>query len=138
MSEALRTVELPAEAIALIQEGSPRPKAASTILTPKGEVSRSVPVAPSHPVGSVAQTTNGLVADRLEEGSRHATHPRPMRQPEPMPVGGIISITVRVPAEIPARLLRASTDRKLAKVRPCTQQEMVAEALGQWLRKNGY
>ena len=59
-------------------------------------------------------------------------------EPEPMTSTVSASMTVRLPADIPPKLLRAATDRKIAKQRPFTQQEIVAEALAQWLRKNGY
>ncbi len=49
-----------------------------------------------------------------------------------------VSLTARVPAEIPLRLLRVSTERKISKVRPCTQQEIVAEALMEWLDGHNY
>lgn len=55
-----------------------------------------------------------------------------------MSATGTVSITVRLPADIPARLLRVSTERKLNRIRPWTQQEIMAEALAQWLSKNGY
>jgi hypothetical protein len=74
----------------------------------------------------------------------HAPTRGPKRQsvrepvPEPMSATGTVSITVRLPADIPARLLRVSTERKLNRIRPWTQQEIMAEALAQWLSKNGY
>jgi len=34
-------------------------------------------------------------------------------------------------------LLKASSDRKIKKVHPFTQQDIVAEALTDWLKKNG-
>ena len=119
MNEALRTVELPAEAIALIKEGAARPKAESSLLT----------LSASNGIRSES-TTDTAVAQTAK--------PRIAREPEPVYAAANAAITVRVPAEIPARLLRASTDRKLRRVRPCTQQEMVTEAVSQWLKRNGY
>jgi len=51
---------------------------------------------------------------------------------------GLVAVTVRVPHDVPHRLLLASVDRRLKRQRPCTQQEIVAEALEQWLRTHGY
>lgn len=59
------------------------------------------------------------------------------KESEPVAVG-VVSMTFRLPADIPSGLLRASTDRKIKKLRPCTQQEIVAEALFQWLARSGY
>ncbi len=54
--------------------------------------------------------------------------------PEP----GLVSLTVRVPRTMPPALLLASADRKLRRLQPCTQQEIVAEALTLWLKNHGY
>ncbi len=51
---------------------------------------------------------------------------------------GLVSLTVRVPRIVPPGLLLASVDRKLKRQRPWTQQELVAEALTQWLQQHGY
>jgi hypothetical protein len=50
----------------------------------------------------------------------------------------IVSATFRLPATIPPALLKASSDRKIKKIHPFTQQDIVAEALTDWLKKNGY
>ena len=50
----------------------------------------------------------------------------------------LVSMNFRVPAAIPAALLKASSERKMKKTRPFTQQDIVAEALTGWLQKNGY
>jgi hypothetical protein len=50
---------------------------------------------------------------------------------------GIVSATFRLPATLPPALLKASSDRKIKKVHPFTQQDIVAEALTDWLKKNG-
>jgi len=43
-----------------------------------------------------------------------------------------------VPATLTAGLLRASTDRKLSRENPATQQEIVTAAIEQWLKRQGY
>jgi hypothetical protein len=145
MSEALRTVDLPAEAIVFIKEGGAKPRGGSGLLE---RAARSVPSAPAEPSpapamrdrpASVSLDANGLDLGRAQEGGDSpAAMARPSRESGPAPAVGIAAMTVRVPAEIPGRLLRASTDRKLSRRRPCTQQEIVAEALTQWLGHNGY
>jgi hypothetical protein len=46
-------------------------------------------------------------------------------------------MSVRVPPEIPEGLIRASADRKIKKQKPWTQQDIIAEALSEWLQKHG-
>ena len=59
-------------------------------------------------------------------------------RPVTMVGAGTVSITVRLPGSLPARLLRASVERKLRREIPFTQQEIVAEALTAWLQQHGY
>ena len=47
-----------------------------------------------------------------------------------------VSVTVRLPAELPPALLREAMERKLRGERPCTQQEIVAQAVREWLERN--
>ena len=98
MNAALETVELPAEALSLIRQGTPQPQ--------------------------IAQA---------------APPPEPKRpKPEPMPNAGLAFLSFRLPPEIAQALLTASLDRKLKRLRPWTQQEIAAEAISTWLRKQGY
>ena len=53
------------------------------------------------------------------------------------PFPGTVSMSFRLPAELSARLLRASLDRKLKREKPFTQQDIIAEALAHWLKKRG-
>ena len=54
------------------------------------------------------------------------------------PAGAPLAITVRLPAEVPAALLRVAFERKLRRQHPFTQQEIVAEALRDWLSRHGW
>jgi hypothetical protein len=63
--------------------------------------------------------------------------PRPQKERVEEAVA-LTSMNFRVPAAIPAALLKASSERKIKKSRPFTQQDIVAEALASWLKKNGY
>ncbi len=47
-------------------------------------------------------------------------------------------LTTRIRADYAEALKRASLERQLAKVEPDTVQEMLEEALGPWLKANGY
>ena len=46
-------------------------------------------------------------------------------------------MTFRLPAELPTALLRAAMERKLRGEEPCTQQDIVAEAVRDWLERHG-
>jgi hypothetical protein len=45
-------------------------------------------------------------------------------------------MTFRLPAELPAALLRAAMERKLRGEPPSTQQDIVAQAVREWLERN--
>ena len=129
MSAALQTVELPPEAVALIKEGSARPMA-----TPSFEKAVSPPPAPQAVEREIIELEEAAVTER----PRAARSKLPREKPEPDPAPQIVSMTVRVPAELPNALLRVAVERKLQRQKPYTQQEMVACAIRDWLRRNGY
>lgn len=47
-----------------------------------------------------------------------------------------VSMTFRLPAEFPSALLRVAMERKLRGQSPFTQQDIVAEAVREWLERN--
>lgn len=51
-------------------------------------------------------------------------------------ITGTISMTFRLPAALSGRLGRVSAERKLQRQRPFSQQDIVAEALDEWLKRN--
>ena len=51
---------------------------------------------------------------------------------------GLVSMTFRLSADLPAALVRASADRKVRQQQPSPQQAIVAEAVQQWLRAQGF
>ena len=148
MSEALRTVELPAAAIAVIREGALKPRAATSVVAVAAQ--RVSAHQPEPPVKATAEerAIPGGESPREITGSEGVPASAPLNarkarasretEQEPMTSTAFASMTVRLPADIPPKLLRAATDRKIAKQRPFTQQEIAAEALAQWLRKYGY
>ena len=129
MSAALQTVELPPEAVALIKEGSAKPMAA-----PPVEKSVSPPAAPQAVEKEVIELEEAAMTERPRTTKSRLSRDKSELDPAPQ----IVSMTVRVPAELPNALLRVAVERKLQRQKPCTQQEMVACAIRDWLRRNGY
>jgi len=113
MSAALQTVELPPEAMALIQEGTPRPI-------------RSVA-----PVTLIQEEES---QNRARSRKERAPYERPALNPSQRPV---VAMTVRIAKELTDALLRLSVERRLREEEPHTQQEMVAEAIREWLQRQG-
>lgn len=132
MSQALRTVELPTEALDLIRAGTPQPVTnRPSVVPPKVE--------PSAPSTERKATIASTLADDTEPApEEEVTKTARSRVKETEASGLIVTASFRLPAEIPNALLRASVDRKIKKLKPWTQQEIVAEALTQWLKRNGY
>ena len=131
-----------------IREGTPAPQARSSALalaTPVSEVKSSEAAVTETPRSDLVE-----LGDPLPEKSEPMEKPRPERpssksqrpvrekEPEPSPHHTQMTLSVRLPSVIPLKILRAATDRKIARMHPWTQQEIVAEALTHWLRKNGY
>ena len=141
MTEALRTVDLPPEAVALIREGTPAPQARSSALDLATPVSAGNGMTRSDLVelnDPLPEKSEPMEKPRAERPSSKPSKPVREKEPEPSPHHTQMTLSVRLPSEIPLKILRAATDRKIARVRPWTQQEIVAEALTLWLRKNGY
>jgi len=117
MAEALQTPNFTPEALELIQEGTPKPKTQTPILAPP-------------------PTAKPLEAP--EKPSPEAvTTPKPKPQKEKAPEQPVlVALGFRVPLEISQALLKISSERKLKRLRPFTQQEIVAEALSEWIKKN--
>lgn len=51
---------------------------------------------------------------------------------------GVVSLNTRIDPEISAALLTASMQRKIQRMQPFTQQDIVAQALRMWLKTNGF
>ena len=116
MSQALHASNLGAEALAFVAAGAPTPPASE----PDPEFS----------------DTPLVNADRATPPPMPAP-PNCVVSPLPAERRGPVSITVRLPAELPPALLRETMERRLRGERPCTQQEIVAQALREWLERNG-
>ena len=49
-----------------------------------------------------------------------------------------MTLTVRLESDIVAALVRASAERKIRQETPYTQQDIISEALKQWLYEAGF
>ncbi len=80
------------------------------------EVGEDAPVAPSEP------RERGRPAAELADSA-----PR-----------GLVSLSVRVQASLADCLLKVAFERRLQRQRPHSQQDIVTQAVRQWLKRNGY
>ena len=140
MSQALQTpIELPPEAVELIQAGTPKPSARSRCLRSQpASVNLAIPDKPQ----TVGFELNGMAVKTAEAAEQTAKPPKAHAGtkvadeiPDP---GRFVSASFRLPLEILNALVRVSAERKIRRQKPFTQQEIVAEALAQWLEKNGF
>jgi hypothetical protein len=120
MSDALRTNNLSGDALAFVNAGAASAAAGDS---PAGNGTVPQPVAaPPAGVAEVERTAPRLVLPT--DGAVPASRP--------------VSMTFRLPADLPEALLRASMERKLRRQTPFAQQDIVAEAVRQWLRRHGW
>lgn len=57
---------------------------------------------------------------------------------EPAPALKISNLSVRIDSRISAALLRAMTERRISGIVPASQQDIVGEAVVDWLKKHGF
>jgi hypothetical protein len=119
MSEAMRPPTVPPEALAIIEQGAPKPQLQNP---PVSVDSVKVQGAPTSGRSAEPERPAKAKAEKAREGESVA----------------IVTMTFRVPATIPPALLKASSERKIKKIQPFTQQGIVAGALSAWLQKNGH
>ena len=120
MSQALHSVNLSAEAAAFVAAGAAGNVVAST---PSPEL------APASRASLPLVATPTAAPESRAMAFSHSPLPAERRAP--------VSMTFRLPAELPAALLRAAMERKLRGEPPCTQQDIVAQAVREWLERNG-
>ena len=65
-------------------------------------------------------------------------HPAPATLNPQFTMPGVMSLNTRVSAELGTALLTASMQRKIQRLHPFTQQDIVGEALTEWLLKRGF
>ena len=119
MSAAIQPPTVTPDLLAIIDQGSPKPQ------TPRPPVA----------VDAVKVQT-GATPKQVEEPQRPAK--AKVEKERGGDSAALVSVNFRLPATIAPALLKASSDRKIKKIQPFTQQDIVAEALTDWLRKNGY
>ena len=120
MSEALHASNLGAEAAAFVAAGAAGSVVAGTPPPAPAPAARAnlspVTLPPAVPAASEAAFV-------------HSPLPAERRAP--------VSMTFRLPAELPTALLRGAMERKLRGEPPYTQQDIVAQAVREWLERNG-
>jgi hypothetical protein len=121
MNQALQKFELPPEAVALIREGRTAPQAIA-------------PVISAEPASLPAKEPKQNRPRKVRGGSVEASSST-NTNPEPTEVRSV-SRSFRLPENLLVPLLRASTERRIERRRPFTQEEMVTEAIRDWLMKN--
>lgn len=109
---------LPPDALALIAQGSPKPQTPSVAVIVDS-------------VKAQGPTETKLPGGKPERPVTAAPHAE-------MDDVGLVQLGFRVRAAIPPALRQAAMDRKTKRLRPCTQQGIIDEALTAWFKKNGY
>lgn len=128
MNEALRMADLPPEALAVIKEGTPSSKTEPAISKPARE----------NPAPRASEDSQpGLARPEQSEhgGTGKQKALREKERGDNLVRSGLVSLSVRVPTEIPDALVRASADRKVKRQHPFAHQDIAVEALTVWLRK---
>lgn len=120
LSQALQTAELPAEALALIREGSPRP------VEDRQPAPEPIEVEPR---AAPARVNRPVFVREPAQPEAESENPAPR---------GLVSLSVRVNSALADTLLKVAFERKLQRRHPFSQQDIVTQAVNQWLRKNGY
>ena len=118
MSQALHSSKLTEEAAAFVAAGAAG-AAVSPAPAPVASVENGVRRLSAVPAPAVAPGETAFV---------HLPLPAERRAP--------VSMTFRLPAELPSALLRVAMERKLRGEEPFTQQDIVAEAVREWLERN--
>jgi hypothetical protein len=105
-----------------------------------GKTAKAEPKPKSKPEATSKKENSPMARAALKENFAQ----RPTAQVPPssalpqFTMAGAVSLNVRIEPEISTALLRASMDRKIQRLDPFTQRDIVAEALAEWLKKHGY
>lgn len=62
----------------------------------------------------------------------------PAQQPSPKSIPARVPLSTRIRGDYASALKRASLERQLAEITPNTLTDILEEAIGPWLRTNGY
>lgn len=126
LTVALQTPELSPEAAAFLKEGTPKPLVEKSALV----------AVEDRAANAVFETEIQNDEPEIQKPARQKSVPP--KAAEFVAIPGLVFTSLRLPAEIPHALMRASFDRKLKREKPWTQQDIAAEALTLWLKKHGY
>ena len=94
----------------------------------------------AHGTGAAHESHPRMRSDQTPETQSSQPHPisqKPGKSTATAPIG-LIPVTVRLRPEVAGALKRASLERQLAGEELFTQQQLVADALEPWLRRQGY
>ncbi len=114
---------MPVEALAVIEAGKVRP------ILERSSPSRSAD-------GAGGEDREERVS-LVEPGVLRETG-RPAVGPMEPASRGLVSLSVRVQASLADCLLKVAFERRLQRQRPHSQQDIVTQAVRQWLKRNGY
>lgn len=119
LTEALRSPELDAAAAAFVR-GAPCVADTSAVAeAPNG--TDAVGDSQQSPVNQVTNSGSGTTVQWTGPASA---------------LPGKVSLSVRIPAELAHRLAGAAAARRLSRTPPLSQQEIVVQAVGEWLKRN--
>lgn len=113
LGEALQTDRFSDEALAFVNGAARKP------------TRKTIPAAAVQDSDAVETTTTKSNGVRIEPPSASS-----------ITIPGTVSMTFRLPSQLSSRLMRVSVERKLRRERPFSQQDIITEALGQWLKRN--
>jgi len=126
------TSTLPPEALELIKQGAPKPIQEKQPIPEKPTLSVIAPtIVPATKAEPEAVPVESLKAEK---------RPKPARAAQAQQVEEVVHLqeSYRLPQPLLRQLSRACFDRKSARARPFTRQGIVALALEDWLKKEGY
>ena len=141
MTAALQSAaDLPPEAIALIKAGTPKPLSSNPVVIPPQAVA-VVPVTPPAMPDS-EQTIGSTPPDDLPLEGMVQRRPRGRPKGSGSRAGEegvrLVGTSYRLPEDLVFRVMKASAERKIRRIHPWAQQDIVAEALNTWLKAAGY
>ena len=105
-----------------------------------GKQAKSEPKPKAKPKSTPRKEESPMARPALKQD--YAPPPKAAVPPTPaipqFTMAGAVSLNVRIEPEISTALLRASMERKIQRLSPFTQRDIVAEAIADWLKKNGH
>jgi hypothetical protein len=119
------TEAVSSEARDFIQAGTPRPQFAQA--QPEKLAGEESPA----PVLESAKS----VIEPAEKNQIPPPAPDVRQPPDEIPLSVLVPQTYRLPQRLVEDLARAAIERKIKRRRPWSQQDIVAEAIKEWLRK---